>query len=97
MSNFIISPKARLDLLEIWTYIAEDDIDAAANLLQQLHEAILKIAEMPGIGHLREDLADEPLRFWPVRRYLIIYRPDSDPLEIVRVLSSRRDIRALLN
>ena len=97
MKDFILSPQARLDLIEIWTYIAEEDIDAADRLRERLHEAILKIAEMPGIGHLREDLADEPLRFWPVSHYLIIYRADSEPLEIVRILSSRRDVRALLN
>lgn len=51
---------------------------------------------MPAIGHLREDLTDEPLRFWPVRRYLIVYRSDSDPLEIVRVLSAYRDVKKLL-
>jgi hypothetical protein len=26
-----------------------------------------------------EDLADETLRFWPVRSYLIIYRPYAAP------------------
>ena len=52
---------------------------------------------IPTIGHLREDLADdETLRFWPIRHYLIIYRPDSQPLEIVRVLSGRRDLKMLL-
>ena len=97
MTNFILSPQARLDLIEIWTFIAEEDVEAADGLLERIHEAILKIAEMPGIGHLREDLADEPLRFWPVHRYLIIYRSEIEPLEIVRILSSRRDIRALLS
>ncbi len=48
------------------------------------------------MGHLREDLAEEPLRFWPVYSYLIIYRPDSRPLEIVRVLHGARDVRNLL-
>ncbi len=97
MKDFILSPQARLDLIEIWTYIAEDDIEVADQVRDRLHEAILKIAVMPYIGHLREDLVDEPLRFWPVYNYLIIYRADADPLEIVRILSSRRDIRALLN
>lgn len=51
----------------------------------------------PGLGHLREDLTDEPLRFWPVHSYLIIYRPGRTPLQIVRVLSGYRDIRDLLS
>ncbi len=76
MRDFILSPLARQDLNDIWDHIAEDDLDAA--------------------DRVREDLTDEPLRFWPVRRYLIVYRPDSDPLEIVRVLSAYRDVKKLL-
>lgn len=56
-----------------------------------------RLAEMPEMGHSREDLADEPLRFWPVHSYLIIYRPDRSPLEVVRVLSGYRDIAELLS
>jgi antitoxin ParD1/3/4/toxin ParE1/3/4 len=56
-----------------------------------------RLAEMPEMGHLREDLAEEPLRFWPVYSYLIIYRPDRNPLEVVRVLSGYRDIADLLS
>jgi plasmid stabilization system protein ParE len=41
-----------------------------------------KLAEYPGMGHLREDLADEPLRFWPLYSYLIIYRAAARPIEI---------------
>jgi antitoxin ParD1/3/4/toxin ParE1/3/4 len=47
------------------------------------------------MGHLREDLADEALRFWRVYSYMIIYRPDSQPLEIVRVLHGARDTSTL--
>jgi antitoxin ParD1/3/4/toxin ParE1/3/4 len=55
-----------------------------------------KLAERPGMGHLREDLADEPVRFWPVYSYLVIYRADARPLQIVRVLHASRDVRTLL-
>jgi antitoxin ParD1/3/4/toxin ParE1/3/4 len=56
-----------------------------------------KLARTPGMGHLREDLADEPLKFWPVYSYLIIYRPETRPLQIVRVLHGARDLRRLLS
>jgi antitoxin ParD1/3/4/toxin ParE1/3/4 len=61
-----------------------------------LRTAMTRLAEMPEIGHVREDLADEPLRFWPVYSYLIIYRPDARPLQVVRVLSGSRDITELV-
>jgi len=54
------------------------------------------LAERPGIGHTRADLADEIVRFWPVFSYLVIYRADMKPIQIVRVLHGKRDVRRLL-
>lgn len=96
MNEFILSPAARHDLLDIWEYIAEDSLDAADRVRDDLYAAMRKLAAMPSLGHLREDLVDEPLRFWRVHRYLIIYRAESRPIEIVRVLSGSRDIGSLL-
>jgi hypothetical protein len=38
-----------------------------------------------------------PLRFWPVYSYLIVYRPDAEPLAVVRVLSGSRDVAEILS
>lgn len=58
-----------------------------------------RLAEMPGLGHMREDLVaiDQALRFWPVYSYLIVYRAETDPLEVVRVLHGARDVRRILD
>ena len=97
MARFVLSPEASDDLREIRDYIARDSTSAARRVLADLRVAMRRLAEMPEIGHVRQDLADEPLRFWPVYSYLIIYRPDSRPLEVVRVLSGYRDIAELLS
>jgi antitoxin ParD1/3/4/toxin ParE1/3/4 len=97
MSEFRLSPQAFRDIDEIWEFTAEDNLDAADRIREEIFAACEKLAEMPGMGHLREDLADEPLRFWHVYSYLIIYRPDSGPLEIVRVLHGARDIATILH
>jgi toxin ParE1/3/4 len=55
-----------------------------------------KLAEFPQLGHIRDDLTDLPVKFWPVYSYLIVYNPKSDPLEIVRVLSGALDIPEIL-
>ncbi|MCP3959871.1 MAG: type II toxin-antitoxin system RelE/ParE family toxin [bacterium] len=96
MRRYILSPEAREDLIEIAEYIAQDSPKAARQVMKQLRSAMMRLAEMPGIGHLREDLTDEPLRFWPVFSYLIIYRPDRKPLEVVRVLHGARDVSSIL-
>jgi toxin ParE1/3/4 len=72
-------------------------LDAADKLIGEFYDAIGLMSQMPGIGHRREDLTDKPLRFWPVRRYLIVYRFEIDTLEIVRILSAYRDVRSLLS
>lgn len=47
-------------------------------------------------AHLRPDLTPEDVRFWSVFKYLVIYRPGTKPLEIVRVLHGNRDVRRWL-
>ena len=96
MNDFDLSPASRQDLLDLWEYIAQDDVNAADRVRDALFEAMSNLAAMPGTGHRRDDQTDEPLRFWSVHRYLIIYRPDTHPLEIVRVVSGYRDVTALL-
>ena len=94
---YIIAPLALLDLEEIGDYIAQDSLDNAVRMVAELREHMSKLAAMPRMGHRREDLTkNETLAFWPVGRYIIIYRPDNNPIEIVRVFHSARDIARLL-
>jgi plasmid stabilization system protein ParE len=96
MSRFVLTPAARADLTEIFDYIAQDSPDAAHRVLEELRAAMKKLARMPDMGHFRRDLASEPLRFWPVYSYLIIYRPEARPIQVVRVLHGARDVRRIL-
>jgi antitoxin ParD1/3/4/toxin ParE1/3/4 len=58
--------------------------------------AMEQLSRFPEMGHLREDLTSEPFRFWPVYSYLIVYLPETNPLQIVRVLRASRDVSAML-
>ena len=51
---------------------------------------------MPGIGHLRVDLADRRHRFFLVYSYLIVYRSQTKPLQVIRVLHAARDVQEIL-
>lgn len=97
MSRYLLSPEAKADLAELADYIALDSPDAALRVVRELRAAAQKLATTPGLGHRRLDLAPEPLRFWQVYSFLIVYRPDRRPLEIVRVLRAARDVRAILS
>ena len=98
MGRFILAAAARADLRGISDYIRQESPTAARRVREELRSAMRRLAEMPGMGHLREDLVeiDSALRFWPVFSYLIVYRTETDPLEIVRILHGTRDVRAIL-
>jgi antitoxin ParD1/3/4/toxin ParE1/3/4 len=49
------------------------------------------------MSHKREDLTQYPVLFWPVGSYLVIYRAEVRPIEIVAVTQSARDIPAFLH
>lgn len=96
MKRFKLSPEAARDIRGIWAYLAQDSTRAARRVRLQIFDACRKIAATPGIGHRREDLTDKPVLFWPVDRYLIIYRDASKAVEIVRVLHGALDIASRL-
>ena len=57
-----------------------------------LIRACERLAVMPGLGHARTDLTAQPVKFWPVFSYLLVYDPASTPLRIVAVLHAARDV-----
>jgi antitoxin ParD1/3/4/toxin ParE1/3/4 len=59
-------------------------------VIDALLAAVRRMAEMPEIGHPREDLADEPLRLRSVWCCLVVHRV-TERIEIVRVLHASRD------
>jgi len=92
-----LSPDAERDLDQVFEFVLlNDGIDAAAYVVAGIENACAKVARMPGIGHRREDYTTRDLRFYTIWSYYIVYKPDSDPLEIVRVVHSARDISAAL-
>jgi plasmid stabilization system protein ParE len=96
MKPFRIMPRASADIDEIWTYIAQDNPAAADRVEQKLHDAMHLLADFPGMGHVRDDVDDPRYRFWSVFDYVIVYRPDRKPMEVMRVIHGMRDMRAQL-
>lgn len=94
MATVIRSPEAELDVIEIASYIARDNLDAALRLLDIFDEKLTLIAESPMIGRVRHDLAPA-LRSFAVGNYILFYRPISDGIELARVLHGARDLRRL--
>lgn len=96
LEKCFLTPAAERDIDEIITYLAEENPKTASKFLDALFDAMEKLADHPDMGHLRQDLTDRDVKFWPFKwHYLIIYKPD-DPVVIVRVLSGYRDIIDLI-
>ena len=57
---------------------------------------MVKLAKNPGIGHWREEPIDKRHRFLLVYSYLIVYRHETKPLQIIRVLHAARDVQSIL-
>jgi plasmid stabilization system protein ParE len=96
MTGYVLGVNANLDLDEIWEYIAADNVDAADRWIEKLFDTFEIIGRTPAIGHYRQDITDLPVLFWPVGSYLIIYRAEHRPIEIVAVTQGSRDVPAFL-
>jgi toxin ParE1/3/4 len=81
MTRFVLTRAAARDIREIYAYISADRPAAASKVRERLFVALMRIAAHPGIGHIREDLTDKAVRFWPVSRYVIVYDPLHDRFE----------------
>jgi plasmid stabilization system protein ParE len=99
MSGYVLTPLAKADIFDIWTYVAENSESVAGRVEQAIYDACALLAEGPLRGHTRPDLTARPLRFWTLIRYpnyTVVYRPETAPLQIVAVLHGRRNILRVL-
>jgi plasmid stabilization system protein ParE len=51
------------------------------------------------MGIKRRDITPVPVRFWTVTKfpnYVIVYRPETAPLQVVAVLHGKRDLKKAL-
>ena len=95
MNGFVLHPDALADLNDIWEFIAADNLNAADRVLEEIHETTRALVPFPQQGHARSDLTSRPLRFHPVRDFLIAYAPNEKPLVVIAILHGRRNPRVM--
>ena len=95
--RYVLAPEAALDLVQIWRYIKkQSSVEMADHVESVIRERLVFLAANPGAGHWRKNLTDEEVKFFPVYSYLIVYRPETTPLQVVSILHGRRDVAQLL-
>jgi plasmid stabilization system protein ParE len=98
MPRILRSPLARADLLDIWTWIADDASPRTADAyLARLYAAFDRLAALPRSGRVRTEFEGAPRSFvvWPC---VVFYEPlaDDDGIVIWRVLHGARSFDGLL-
>jgi plasmid stabilization system protein ParE len=95
--RYLLAPEAARDLVEIWQYIKRhSSVEVADRAESVIRERVGFLAKTPGAGHWSKHLTDEPVKFFAVYSYLIVYRPETKPLQVVAILHGRRDVQRIL-
>jgi toxin ParE1/3/4 len=95
--RYVLAPEAALDLVQIWRYIKkQSSVETADHVESVIRERLIFLAANPGAGHWRKNLTEEAVKFFPIYSYLIVYRPETTPLQVVSILHGRRDVPQLL-
>jgi toxin ParE1/3/4 len=98
VSRLILSPEARRDLRAIRDHIAKDDPRAAGRVVMRLRDIARMLSRAMAMGRARPELGTD-IRSFVADRYVLFYRPLSDPAEIqlIRVLYGARDVDAIFS
>jgi toxin ParE1/3/4 len=86
-----LRPSALNDLESIWLYTAAQwSADQADQYIRQLTAGLNLLAGQPEIARERHEL-NPPVRIHPVASHLVVYRIESDHLDILRIRHGRED------
>lgn len=101
MSRIVKRPRAQGDIEDIAVYIGQHNPKAADRFVDSVEDAMGFLAEMPELGSLCEfeptHLVD--VRSWTLRKfrkYVILYRPLEDGIEVIRVTQGSQELETLL-
>lgn len=86
---------ASRDLEAILDYLAEQgSLDGSEAFLRKVNDTCQRLMNFPGLGRKRDELR-QGIRSLPVNDSLIFYRSIENGVEILRIVSGYRDLRAL--
>jgi len=80
------------DLRNLHGYIARDSEVYASSFVQRIILAVDKLTDFPQLGRLVPEADQETIRELLYQNYRIIYRIQSELIEILTVIHGRRDL-----
>ena len=90
MSQVFYQRVAKADLIDVWLFIAEDNVAAADAYIDRLQQVFVLIAENPLMGSDRTDIA-EGVSSFAVDDYVIYYELRDKGITVLRVWHAARD------
>jgi antitoxin ParD1/3/4/toxin ParE1/3/4 len=95
--RYVFAPAAARDLVAIWRYLKRETGEENADRIERaILDKIEFLSQSPGVGHSRPDLTSAVVKFFTVYPYLIVYRPETKPLQVVSILHGSRDVSQIL-
>ena len=94
-----LSLAAEHDLDSIWSYVARSrgSPNAADRLIELITERFYLLSLNPYIGRRRDEDLRPGMRSFPVGEFIILYRVEEDEVIILKVVSGKRDVQALMS
>jgi toxin ParE1/3/4 len=92
--RIIRTDASRADLVEILSFISQDNPRAARDLLRKFNDRLELLSDFPGAGAARPELR-RGLRSFPVGNYLLFYSVTRTTLVLERVLHGARNLRRI--
>ncbi|MDR6816681.1 toxin ParE1/3/4 [Neorhizobium sp. 2083] len=91
----VYSSRARDDMLDIWSWIADKSGLAMADaVVRRIDARILRLADHPEMGPGRSDIA-QSARMLVIERWLALYAIVDDTVRIVRIIDGSADLRRI--
>ncbi|MBE9017342.1 type II toxin-antitoxin system RelE/ParE family toxin [Chroococcidiopsis sp. CCALA 051] len=94
MTRYVINIVASRDLMEISDYFYSRNIEAGERFFQKFTRKCEQLVAFPNLG--RSYASIQPgLRGVSLENYVIFYKVTENGIEIMRVVSGRRDLQSL--
>ena len=94
MSHVFYQQVAKADLIDVWLFIAEENMAAADSYIERLQEICALIAVNPLMGVDRLDIAKD-VRSFAVDDYVIYYELNDEGINVLRVWHAAREPTSL--
>ena len=96
MTSVRLTPQARTDLDDIWTYTAKQwSLDQTEAHMRTLDASFRLLARHPGMGRGMDDIREGYFKF-PAASHILIFRIRKERVEIVRIMHKSSDVETEL-